>query len=333
MYTKAQFSTLIFLLATIIFISCNKKSKQTENTLPIQTFTTNAPVFNSDSAYTYIAAQVAFGPRVPNTPSHVKCGDFIIAQLKKHGWEVKVQSFQATSFDNKQLNARNIIASYNPKSTKRIMIASHWDSRPFADQDTKDQNLPIDGANDGGSGVGILIELARTVQNAAQKPNVGIDLVFFDVEDYGQPEFSPLAQKPDSWCLGSQYWSKNTHVPNYSAYFGILLDMVGAPNAKFAMEGSSMYYAGDVMRKVWNTANTIGYSSFFIPTQVEQIIDDHVYVNTLAKIPMIDIIEYNANGDHFFGDYWHTHNDNMSVIDRNTLKAVGQTLLQVVYNE
>ncbi|MFN0047953.1 MAG: M28 family peptidase [Cytophagales bacterium] len=316
----------------IFTFSCEKKNKKSESQVSIST-ASNTPIFNPDSSYSYVAQQVAFGPRVPNSKSHIQCGDYLISQLKKYGWEVTVQSFQVNSFDNKQLNARNIIASFNPAATKRLLLASHWDTRPFADQDEKDQFKPIDGANDGASGVGILIELARTVQNSTQKPTVGVDIILFDVEDYGQPEFSELPRKNDTWCLGSQYWSKNKHISHYSAYFGILLDMVGASNATFAMEGSSIMYANDVVKKVWNTASSIGYSNFFTPTQVEQIIDDHVYVNTIAKIPMIDIIEYNQSGEQFFGDYWHTHNDNMNVIDKNTLKAVGQTLIQVLYNE
>lgn len=330
---RISFLTRFFIVFTFVFLGCSQKksdSKTQNNTLST---TISVPVFNQDSAYSYVAAQVAFGPRVPNTKAHFQCGDYLVLQLKRYGWEVTEQKFDAVAFDGKQLKARNIIASFNPSAQKRILLASHWDTRPFADQDQKDKEKPIDGANDGASGVGILIELARTIQNTSQKPTVGIDIIFFDVEDYGQPDYSTLPQKPDSWCLGSQYWAKNKHKPNYSAYYGILLDMVGAPNAVFAMEGTSMYYASDVVRKVWNTAAQVGYGNHFHQAVVDNIIDDHYYVNSLAKIPMIDIIEYNTSGEQFFGNYWHTHNDNMNVIDRNTLKAVGQVLLHVVYAE
>jgi glutaminyl-peptide cyclotransferase len=330
---KYQKVLKLLTLALLLLIGCGKKTKKTDDKIPVQTVIT-APAFNADSAYEYVNSQVKFGPRVPNSKSHVQCGDYLISQLKKYGWEVYVQSFEATAFDNKQLKARNIIASINPSAKKRILLASHWDTRPYTDQEEGNEKFkPGDGANDGASGVGILIEIARTIQTATIKPSVGIDIILYDVEDYGQPEFSELPRKSDTWCLGSQYWSNNKHVPNYTAYFGILLDMVGAPNAKFAMEGSSMNFAGDVVRKVWNTGSSIGYSSFFIPFQADQIIDDHIYVNTIAKIPMIDIIEFNESGEYYFADYWHTHNDNMKMIDKNTLKAVGQTLLQVVYNE
>jgi glutaminyl-peptide cyclotransferase len=289
-----------------------------------------APIFNADSAYGFVNAQVKFGPRVPNTIPHVKCGDYLINTFKKYGAKVTVQSFEAKAFDGKNLKLRNITASYNPEASKRIILTAHWDTRPFADQDPEKSyyNKPIDGANDGGSGVGVLLEVARAINAFKSKPGVGIDLILFDGEDYGAPEEFE-GSHANTYCLGSQYWVKNPH-PN--GYYGILLDMVGAKDATFAMEGLSMQYAGSIVQNVWKTAHMLGYSRYFIYRETSAITDDHAYVNEQAKIPMIDIIEFKG-GDNYFGSYWHTHNDNMSVIDKNTLKAVGQTLLEVVYNE
>ncbi|MBD1396556.1 M28 family peptidase [Pontibacter sp. JH31] len=293
-----------------------------------------APNFNPDSAYYFVEKQVAFGPRVPNTAEHYKTGEWLIETLRGYGAEVQVQSFQARAFDGKMLNLRNIIATINPNATKRVLLAAHWDTRPFADKDTKDQNKPIDGANDGASGVGVLLEIARTIHTAQQKPGIGVDIILFDGEDYGQPDESEFPYQNDSWCLGSQYWSKNKHVPNYKAHYGILLDMVGAENAKFAREGNSMQYARNIVDKVWRAGNKIGYSDYFKYVNAPAITDDHYYVNTVGGIRMIDIIEYNmADPDDYFGPYHHRHTDTMDVISKTTLKAVGQTVLHVLYNE
>ncbi len=320
--------------------SCDsaEKSAEQQQTQVEEADTTpavKAPDFNADSAYRFVAKQVEFGPRVPNTQAHQATGDWIINTLKAYGADVKVQSFQMRAYDGTMLNLRNIIASYNPGAANRVLLAAHWDTRPYADKDATDPKKPIDGANDGGSGVGVLLEIARSINQAQQKPNVGVDLIFFDGEDYGQPDNSGMPYKDDTWCLGSQYWSKNLHEPNYKAQFGILLDMVGASNAKFAREGTSMEYARDVVDKVWKAGNKLGYSDYFKYINSPGIIDDHHYVNTVAGIRMIDIIEYNLNsadGD-YFGPYHHRHSDSMSIIDKNTLKAVGQTVLHVVYNE
>jgi len=192
---------------------------------------------------------------------------------------------------------------------------------------------PILGANDGGSGVGVLLELAR--QLSIQKPNIGVDIIFFDAEDYGQPSSGMIMESSsiDSWCLGSQFWAKNPHKPNYKAEFGILLDMVGSANANFTQESISMTYAPDIVRKVWNKASQIGHANYFRNEQTFFVgTDDHKYVNEIAKIPSIDIIHY-ERGTGNFHHSWHTHQDNMDVIDKSTLKAVGQTVLAVILDE
>jgi glutaminyl-peptide cyclotransferase len=295
-----------------------------------------APEFLGDSAYYFVEKQVSFGPRVPNTSAHVKTGNWIVSKMKQYGFAVTEQTFSPSTYDAKVLKAKNIIASYNPQATKRILLAAHWDSRPFADKDDERKTEAILGANDGASGVGVLIEFARIIATASNKPAVGIDIVFFDAEDWGAPEsFTGTANNDyGGYCLGSDYWSKNPHIPNYTAFYGILLDMVGAPNASFRKEAGSMQVAPNVVQNVWSTAKTIGFGQYFIDEEGAGLSDDHIPVIKNLKIPMIDIIHLTpvTNPKTFF-DAHHTHDDTMKVIDKNTLKAVGQTLLQVIYQE
>lgn len=308
-----------------------KKKKEIIKSEEVERF---VPSFNADSAYNFIDKQVAFGPRVPNTKPHLETGDFIIKTLKGYGWSIQEQNFKATTFDGELLYLRNIIGSYNPERKKRILLAAHWDTRPYADKDDERTNEPIPGANDGASGVGVLLEIARTV-NKFDSLNVGLDIILFDGEDWG--EGSDLSTRPTNgleswWCLGSQYWSKNKHKSNYSAYYGILLDMVGGEGAKFYIEEYSQAFAPSIVNKVWGKGIELGYGRYFIKQTGGSITDDHFFVNKNAKIPMIDIIPTNPV-DGSFGDFHHTHDDNMSIISKQTLKAVGQTLLNVIYNE
>jgi hypothetical protein len=326
----------IFMLCMVLFgiYACETKppvEKTEEHTAPI--VYKKAPVFNEDSAYEYIHNQVKFGPRVPNSKAHKACGKYLIDFLRAQGAVIYTQKFEAKAYDGKQLELTNIIASFNIKQPKRVIIASHWDTRPFADQDDKDTLKAIDGANDGASGVGVIMEIARVLKQAKEQPEIGIDLILFDGEDYGEPSFYTGKHYATSWCLGSQYWSDHKHMSMYKAYYGILLDMVGAKGASFAKEGVSMEYAPTVVNTVWSHAKRIGYGHVFKDIVSPGIIDDHTFVNEHAMIPMIDIIEYEPSNGNYFGSYWHTHDDNINVIDKTTLKAVGQTLLETLYNE
>ncbi len=291
------------------------------------------PSFSADSAYSYVEAQVAFGPRVPGSEEHAQCRDFLAEHFRHHGAEVTVQEGEARLYDGREMKLYNIIASYNKEAVRRVMLCAHWDSRPYADSDPDEANhkRPIDGANDGASGVGVLMELGRAF--STQQPGVGVDIILFDLEDWGIPEFYEGNYKEDTWCLGSQYWGRNTHVTPYRPMYGVLLDMVGAPGAQFCKEGVSMHFAPDIVDKVWRTAADLGFGQTFRDQRGGMVTDDHLYVNTLAKIPCIDIIQYNPMSENGFGDYWHTLGDNMNNIDRNTLHAVGETLLELIYNE
>lgn len=324
----------LILLSLFVF-SCNidKQKKTTKPKLAKSKPTIKVPVFNSDSSYTYIQKQVDFGPRVPNTPPHDKCAKYLKDKMESLGAKVIVQKAKVRAYNGTWLNIQNIIASYYPEKKNRILLFAHWDSRPVADHcDNIDRrNEPILGANDGASGVGVLMEIGRLLKD--NEPNLGIDIIFFDAEDYGTPDNMGLDPGKDTWCLGSQYWATNMHEFGYYPRYGILLDMVGAENAMFYKEGISKYYAPSLVRKVWATADKIGYSNYFIDSDGGQITDDHLYINQITGIPCIDIIQHDPSTNSNFGSYWHTHNDNMDMINRQTLKAVGQTVLTVIYNE
>jgi glutaminyl-peptide cyclotransferase len=291
------------------------------------------PAFNADSCYYYTKTQVDFGPRIPGTKAHKECLDFIVAELTKDGLNPIIQKSKARTFDGKTFEFDNVIAQSQPKNNVRIMLCTHWDTRPWADLDTVDINKPFDGADDGASGVAMLLELAHHLKDA----NIGVDLVFLDLEDYGQQngvndEDTKYPAQDNTWCIGSQYWASNLPTNYIMPRFGILLDMVGGKNAVFPMEGTSMQYAPQVVNKVWDIAARIGYGSYFTHDRTGPTIDDHLYINKLAGIPTIDIVHYDVN-TRDYPYFHHKHSDNMSVLDKTTMNVVGTTLLNVIYRE
>lgn len=328
---------LVIVASLFVALSACSPKKKTEET-QTATRVVNVPRFNADSAYFFVDRQVKFGPRVPNTKAHQQAAEYLLDRLKKYGATVSVQDFDAVTWDNQKLQLKNIIASYNPQVEKRILLAAHWDTRPYADKDEEKKNAPFDGANDGAGGVGVLLEIARTFSQN-KLPSVGVDLILFDGEDWGMDTSTGQESKikmPDGykdwWCLGSQYWSKHKHQKNYTAYYGIVLDMVGSKHAQFFREGGSLEMAPSVVEKVWNTAHKLGYTDYFVKTNVSGITDDHIFVSEMGKIPTIDIVHYQM-GIGFFGDYHHKRKDNMSIISKETLGVVGNTVLNVVYYE
>ena len=297
------------------------------------------PVFNADSAYAFTKAQCDFGPRNMNSRGHDLCGEWIVNKFREYGCKVTTQRANLTGYDGTTLRSCNIMASINPEATTRILLCAHWDSRPWADNDPDQSNWkkPIIAANDAASGVAVMLELARIINNGkaekALRPQLGVDFVCFDAEDWGTPQWADVPDDADSWALGAQYWSKNLP-QGYEARYGILLDMVGGVGAQFFQEGISLQYAPEIVKKVWRSAREVGFGSYFPKRMGGMVTDDHVPVNRYAKIPTIDIIPFYPDCKQSgFGPTWHTLADNMENIDRNTLRAVGQTLVQVIYKE
>lgn len=317
----------LFVVCSLFLYACNGSTTKTKPADNQHETNIVVPAFSADSAYRFVAAQVAFGARIPNSVAHEKCAAYLAATLQRLGATVSEQKAKVTAWDGKTLNITNIIGSFQPENERRILLFAHWDTRPWADQDADVANhtKTLDGANDGASGVGVLLEVARLL--GKDTLNAGIDIIFFDAEDYG------ASNQENSWCLGSQYWAHTPHIPGYRAQYGILLDMVGAPNATFFRDRTSDYYASNIVDKVWQQAEKLGFARFFVNQAGGGIEDDHLFVNQIIKIPSIDIIDYNAHREHGFPDTWHTTNDNMQNINKQTLNAVGATVLNVIYNE
>ena len=351
-------STLHLLLSTFLLISCGLR-QQTSNVDNVVAQPVG-PAFCADSAYAFCQQQCDFGPRTMNSQAHDDCGRWIMQKFAGYGLQVTPQQTMLKGYDGTMLRATNIIASYRPELTDRILICAHWDSRPWADNDPDEANWhkPVLAANDGASGVAVMLELARLLNPApadslpstlnpppsTQNPSpstlhlppstFGIDFICFDAEDWGFPQWEETNDPGDTWALGAQYWAANPHVDGYKARYGILLDMVGGQGAQFYQEQLSLYYARNIVEKVWRASQTVGFGSFFPKKEGGGITDDHLPVNRVAKIPCIDIIPYYPDcAQSSFGPTWHTVDDDMAHIDRNTLQAVGQTLVQVLFSE
>lgn len=318
------FSALILILA--FTISSCKRDKQDGQTSSIDYSAVKTPAFNADSAYSYVKKQCDFGPRTPMSKASKECAKWIVDFLKANADTVYVQDFQTTLWDGSKAEGKNIIASFNLESTDRVLFCSHWDSRQWADndEDSSLQKTPIVGANDGASGVGILLEIARLMKSSKTKQ--GLDIVLFDLEDQGTPTWaeSDIEDQKD-WCLGSQYWAQNPHIPFYTAKYGVLLDMVGAETIRFTKEYASMQYAPSIMDNIWTIASDLGYGNIFANTEEGSVMDDHIWVNQYAKIPTIDIVNNSQEGSFF--PYWHTSKDDLSCISSKSLAIVGKVLL------
>jgi hypothetical protein len=309
--------------------ACQSNKTENKETEETQTVKLVSPEFNPDSAFAYVKTQVEFGPRIPSTPAHAKCAEFLVEKLKSFGGEVTVQQAPVKTYDGKSHTLKNIIAAFYPEKKQRVLITAHWDARPFSDQDPdpKMHDQPFDAANDGASGVAVILEMARQIQK--KQPNVGVDFILWDIEDYGKA--NDETPNETTWCIGSQYWAKNLSIKdNNKPLYAINLDMVGGSNAQFTQDEISRKYAPNIVKKVWDIGNEIGYSAYFLNINSGSLIDDHFWVNQ-AGIPCVDIIHY-ADGAGFYMN-WHTQLDNLNNIDRNTLNAVGQTVLETIYRE
>ena len=325
---------LPFYLFTFLLFSCGNAKKSTVETATAQPV---GPTFMADSAYQFCQQQCDFGPRSMNSEAHDRCGEWIAEKFRQYGMEVTLQKADLRGYDDTRLRSTNIIASYRPELTPRLLLCAHWDSRPWADNDPDEANhrKPVMAANDGASGVAVMLEVARLL--AGDTLAVGVDFVCFDAEDWGTPQWVETEESDaDTWALGAQYWAKqyaaDASAPRYR--YGILLDMVGGQGSRFYQEQVSLYFAPDVVRRVWSAAQTVGYGSLFPKEEGNAITDDHLPLNRVAGIPCIDIIPHYPDCEaSSFGPTWHTVNDDMQHIDRNTLQAVGQTIIQVLFSE
>ena len=322
-----------FIVAACSCASC-KNAKKSADALEADTVALVGPTFSADSAYAFADKQCSFGARTMNSEAHHKCGEWIMGKFREYGLAVEAQDADLKGYDGTTLHSRNIIAHFRPECPTRILLCAHWDSRPWADNDPDSTNWrkPVMAANDGASGIAVMLEIARLLKKDTTL-SVGIDFVCFDAEDWGTPQWSDSEDDADTWALGAQYWA--THLPQgYKARYGILLDMVGGQGAHFYQEGVSKQYAAEIVNKVWRTASQIGYGSFFPMTDGGMITDDHVPVNEKASIPCIDVIAYYPDcRQSSFGPTWHTVSDDMQHIDHNVLKAVGQVVVQVLWSE
>lgn len=333
-------TTFLFLFV-FMCLSCSTPAKKNATESVISTDETGSkqqfPAFSGDSAWHFAKEQTVNGPRIPNSAAHEACKKYMVNSLKRFGVKVTQQSFTVKGWDGKELHGTNIIASILPEKKERILLCAHWDSRPWADHDPNPANhkKPLLGANDGASGVAVLMEIARVMGDTkwAHDSSVGVDLVLFDLEDYGTPEWFEGEKNESSWCLGSQYWSKDASKNSYKARFGILLDMVGDRNPTFYWESFSLANAPTAVSKVWAAAYSLGHGNLFVSREGGSITDDHLPVQQLAGIPCIDIIDFDPARSTGFPAHWHTLGDTMDNLDPGTLKAVGETLVKVICTE
>lgn len=325
-----------FLMGVLLFSACSSKPK-----------TLDRPAFCADSAYAYIEKQMSFGPRVPNSKGHNDCAVWLIQKLRSFGAEVELQRGQMPDYRGNMQQIYNIIAHFSPSSSPRILLGAHYDTRPWCDEEENysDRYYNVPGANDGASGVGVLLEVARQIglKVADSTLSTPVDIIFFDVEDMGSPRVYTGVEREDTWCLGSQLWatnyvqnklatnnsstSLNTQHSTLNYSFGIILDMVGAPDASFPKEMYSTQYAGNYQQQIWAAAQKLGYGSMFNNQQSYPITDDHYYINYIAGIPCVDVIHYDIRNATGFPHWWHTRNDNMDNISKSTLQAVGEVVM------
>ena len=311
----------VLLCALVLLTACGKKQA-----------VINRPSFNSDSAYTYIETQMSFGPRVPNSAAHMRCAVWLIEQLRACGAEVELQKGFMPDYRGNNQQIYNIIGHFEVENSSRprILLGAHYDTRPWCDEEEayEDRYYNVPGANDGASGVGVLLEVARQLglRDSLTKP---VDIIFFDCEDMGTPHFFTGAEREDTWCLGSQLWATN-YVNKGAAIpyqFGVILDMVGAPEAMFPLEMYSTNYAANYQQQIWRSAEQLGYGAMFSNMQSYPITDDHYYINYIAGIPCVDVIHYDIRNATGFASWWHTRKDDMSNISKSTLQAVGEVVM------
>ena len=314
--------------APLLLIGCAKEKpapikQETPRIAPAAT----VPAFNEKRAWADLLKQVAFGPRNPNSKAHDACRDWLASELRKTTDAVSLQDFTVAGYFNEQLRLTNIIASYNPQATYRVLLLAHWDSRPRADMETDPikKTKPIPAANDAASGVSVLLELARMFK--ADPPPVGVDILLTDGEDYGRE-----GDAETMYFLGARHFAE-TKPTTYQPRCGILLDLVGDREAVFAKEGGeSMRSAPDVVNLIWRTASELG-ATHFEQRVGSGISDDHLSLNA-AGIPTVDIIDADLVGHRASSPrrkYWHTLRDTPENCSERVMGEVGRVVAEVLY--
>jgi hypothetical protein len=276
--------------------------------------------FDEDYSYQQILEYEKFGPKIPGSAAHTKTGDWIVQVMKQFGMDVLEQKTTVTGANGTKIPVRNIIARHLPNAKKRVLLSAHWDNRPFADQDPKHKTKPVPGVNDGGSGVAVLMTIAKALHESQW--NQGIDFAFWDAEDGG------IHTNPRSYCLGSQYWAFHPVPDDYSADFGMNFDMVGRKGSVFPIEAYSWFRAPEIIKSLKNAAQKLGYQDYFPDYRIGPVVDDHYFVSEVLGFPMIDLIYMTEDGK--FSPEWHTVSDTSEWISRDVMKAVGQTTIQML---
>ena len=282
----------------------------------------SGPDFDEDHAFEYLVAQCDFGPRNPGSEGYYACLDFIITELDQSADDIILQEFRYQEQRyRKRYDLQNIIARFNPDASFQTIISAHWDTRPWADQEDnrRDRNQPIIGANDGASGVAVLLELAKIMGETP--PPIGVNLVFFDGEDLGVPG------ENETYCQGSRYFAKNLPIPRPDE--AINLDMIGDKQLHLPVEKYSLEYNPNLVRYLWGRADDMGLDAFDITPQYA-IYDDHVPLYEIAGIPAIDLIDFKYPNP--YANFWHTMNDVPENCSAESLEQVGKLMVDYIYN-
>lgn len=318
----------VFYLSIPFFLSCKQKVDKNSistNSEKIGEISQkdNKVSFDSNEAYKEIEAQLSFGYRIPGTKAHLETRDYLKSALEERGLSVVLQEFDGRDYFSKKVKGYNIIGKLNTNIKKRVLLLAHWDSRQVSDQDPnpKMRNKPIMAADDGAASVAVILEILRQIK-LQNIEDIGIDVAFVDIEDTGKDG--------DGWCQGSEFYAKSIALDKDKAEYAILLDMVSAKGALFTLEQYSKLYAEFHQNELWSLAARLGYSSYFKKEEGGAITDDHVSIIKYARIPAVDIINYDPNSSSGFPSHWHTQNDNIQIIDKETMTAVGETVLNYI---
>lgn len=296
--------------ATAVIAACQAKPRVRE--------------FDGQRAFTYAAAQMKFGPRIPNTPGHDSCGAWIEAQLRRTADTVIVQEFTVTNRQGEHLHLKNYLARFRPQAADHVLYLAHWDTRPHADQDQNlgNQRQPVPGAVDGASGVAVLLGVADALKQ--RPPAVGVDLLFVDGEDYGTFDTQTLDSAFSDVLMGSRYFAKHLPSDNYHPMLAVLFDMVGAQNLALPIEQYSQAFAPEVVDRVWHVADSLGYGSVFQKQAGPSLIDDHTMLQR-AGIHAIDVVDFDG-----YHAYWHTIDDTIDKVSAESLQMVGDVAVALV---